>query len=518
MDPRSDLTDTPVETTRMDPPPVGIPLRSTVRVVEAAQHPRAYQEVLPPLIAAWEKGTWLASPNGGLSWVLLACFVFYNCCQLLRHLRKGVPGMETSTKVAKLSEAAAKVVEAPSAPVPDQGPTPDMETKTDDDQGDGPAVEAAPPEEPAPTTSPSCQEPVRTDATPGSKESLQEVKMWVEDSAHSAASRNKEHLAEALAELRHILDSSIYSQPRLEAAMREAFEPLQATLTPSLNGLKSTLGPYPEHGVDIRPLREVILGAEDLALRALKEVEDSTWDQNGRLNAIGTQVGTVGTDLSKGLQHAHRKLDSIHTALGNRPGNSSDGGGNTDVTTILVAVKDLQTEMKALNQNMEQLQTKVQYVEGRMETALTKLVVVEQSTNKLAAARPKAPPPSSPAPTLPTEEAPLPPPAQPPGQWQPPSTGPMANTSARPTSIPAPAVRSAPHVQLVQAGTPGLQTHGGLPMTAPVPQVTQPAQQMQQQVSPAVQGGMSGSQTGEMVNLLWNGQIFPVPAAAVHQG
>ncbi|CAE7837759.1 unnamed protein product [Symbiodinium sp. CCMP2592] len=548
MDLHNVFEDTPGDAFGTDRPPAGVPLRSTARVVETAQHSLGHQDVPLPLIVMWERGMWLANPNGGLSWVLLACFVLYNCCQLLRHLRKGVLGMETTTTVARLSEAASRAKEAldaPTAPLLAHELAPDMETKEGESQDTGPVVEAgveaAPQEEPPSASSPPCQEPVvenvteepkdrapdltavEVEALRELKESLQDVKMWVEDSAHSAASRNKEHLTEALAELRRILDSSIYSQPRLEAAMRDAFGPLQATLTPSLNGLKSTLGPYPEHGADIRSLRDVTLAVEDFASKALKAVEDTAWDQNGRLNAIGTQVGTVGSDLQKGLQHAHRKLDSIHSALGTRPGHSSDGGGSTDVTTILVAVKDLQTEMKALNQNMEQLQTKVQYVEGRMETALTKLVVVEQSTNKLAAARPKAPPPNVPAPTLPTEEAPLPPPTQPPGQWQPPATmptGPLANTPTRPTSIPAPSVRLAPHVQLLQTGTPGAQTHVGLPMPAPVPQVTQPITQLQQQVPSAVQGGggVSGTQNGEMVNLVWNGQIFPVPAAAVHQG
>ncbi|CAE7710387.1 unnamed protein product [Symbiodinium sp. CCMP2592] len=494
--------------------PDGVPLRSTVHVVEATRHSPMPSEVSPPLSAMWESGAWIASPSGGLSWVLLACFVLYNCCQLLRHLRKGMPDVEAPKKAVTAPDV--------SPPPPsmgtleaDPGPSQDNEKKPADNKDAGPGTQVGPSEDLAPPSLPSPPSPkddgamdsaaksqeltaVEVEALRELKQSLQDVKMWVEDSAHAAASRTKEHLAATLQELQRVLDDSIYSQPRLEAAMPDAFEPLQAKLMPSLHGIKSTLGPYPEHGADIRALREVILATEDFATRALKAVEDTAWDQNGRLNALGTQVGTIGTDISKGLQHAHRKLDSIHQALGNRPGNSSDGGGNT-----LVSVKDLMAEMKALNQNMEalnqnmeQLQTKVQYVEGRMETALTKLVVVEQSTNRLAAARPKAPPPSS---ALPSEEAPLPPPTQPPGQWQPPSTGPSTTTPARTPSIPAPTMRLAPQVQLLQPGLPGVQAHGGLPMT----QIAQPVQQPVQQ------------QTNEMVNLVWNGQVFPVPAAAV---
>ncbi|CAE6910327.1 unnamed protein product [Symbiodinium sp. CCMP2592] len=363
-------------------------------------------------------------------------------------------------------------LQAPPPPVQTASEVESTEVKhAGEDHGDGPAAKADPLEtssSPTPAPAPETKKddgspglpnlpqdltPVEVEALKELKQSLQEIKLCVDNSTTSAASDSKEHLAATLTELKRILDSSIYSQPRLEAAMRDAFGPLQATVMPALNGLKSTLGPLPEHGADIRAIREVIVNTEDLAQRTLKAVEDSSWDQNGRLNALGTQLGTIGTDLSKGLQHAHRKLDSIHAAMGSRQGGTRDGG--TDYTSILVAVKDLQTEMKAMNQNLEKLQTQVQYVEGRMETALSKLVAVEQSTSKLAATRPKAPPPNTPAPNLPSDEAPLPPPAQPPGQWQPSSASLGATTQARPTSIPAPTMRLAPHAQLLQPGGAG---------------------------------------------------------------
>ncbi|CAE7244246.1 unnamed protein product [Symbiodinium sp. CCMP2592] len=491
--------------------PVGVPLRSTARVVHADSHQPVVEQ---PHADAWEKGAWLLSPNGGLSWVLLVCFVIYNCFQLLRHLRKGMPVAEVPADMVtagKKTRTTDESTEPPPAPAPSSSapdPTPaDPQVHTGDkDEVGGPDVQD-PPTQP-------CSSPLATEEVPPGpssppltnvevealrelRQSLQDVKMWVEDSSHAAADRNKEHLAATLTELKRLLDGSIYSQPRLEAAMRDAFEPLQATVVPTLTGLKSTLGPLPEHGADIRALREVILSIEDIATRALKGVEDSSWDQNGRLNAIGNQIGTVGTDVGKGLQHAHRKLDSIHAALGSKPAGSTDGG--TDFTSILVAVKDLQTEMKAMNQNMEKLQTQVQYLEGRMETALSKLVVVEQSTNKLAAARPNAPPPSSPAPNMPAEEAPLPPPSQPPGQWQAPVTGPSVGpcmpAATRTASVSAPTMRLAPHVQLLQ----------------PTPQVPHNAPTMPQ-------GSGHNQPVNEMVNLVWNGQVFPVPAAAVQHG
>ena len=101
----------------------------------------------------------------------------------------------------------------------------------------------------APLTSPPAKTPeAKNDATSNLgeyKRALQDVRLWVDDAAHAAASRGKDHLAEALKETKRVLDEKMLTSADVEKAMREAFAPLRDKLLPTLAGLKNTLGPLP---------------------------------------------------------------------------------------------------------------------------------------------------------------------------------------------------------------------------------------------------------------------------------
>ena len=100
----------------------------------------------------------------------------------------------------------------------------------------------------APLTSPPAKTPeAKNDATSNLgeyKRALQDVRLWVDDAAHAAASRGKDHLAEALKETKRVLDEKMLTSADVEKAMREAFAPLRDKLLPTLAGLKTLWGHY----------------------------------------------------------------------------------------------------------------------------------------------------------------------------------------------------------------------------------------------------------------------------------
>ena len=91
------------------------------------------------------------------------------------------------------------------------------------------------------------------------------------------------------------------------------------------------------------------------------------------------------------------------------------------------------------SQSTEALTLRVDSVTESIGTLSTRIQSMQTLLDKMAAARPKAPPPSFPAPDLPAAEAAGPPPHQPPGSWhtssQTPGTSP-ANPSPAPQGLP----------------------------------------------------------------------------------
>ena len=98
----------------------------------------------------------------------------------------------------------------------------------------------------------------------------------MDDAAHAAASRNKEHLAE----IKKVLCEDSVTAKGLDAAMKEELNPLSEKLLPTLAGLKLMLGPFSEHGAQLRSVRDLVLVA-DLCHKSIKTTEDSSWDING---------------------------------------------------------------------------------------------------------------------------------------------------------------------------------------------------------------------------------------------
>ena len=98
------------------------------------------------------------------------------------------------------------------------------------------------------------------------KRALQDVRLWVDDAAHAAASRGKDHLAEVVKETKKVLDEKMLTMADVEKAMREAFAPLRDKLLPT------TLGPLPEAGGAGRTIRDVLLATEEHAAKGHKRL------------------------------------------------------------------------------------------------------------------------------------------------------------------------------------------------------------------------------------------------------
>ena len=485
-------------------------------------------QVLPPQSDPrldWAQvGPFLLSPHGGLPWLLLVMFLGYNLWQWVRYLRMAEKPMATTGGPPTTAEVGAGMMPPPgsgSKTAPTKATPASSETKTgegagklDDTTGaDGlpplipvpgpPQVPPAPPTATmpqAPSTSPPAKAPETKNDTGNLgeyKRALQDVRLWVDDAAHAAASRGKDHLAEVVKETKRLLDEKMLTMADVEKAMREAFAPLRDKLLPTLAGLKNTLGPLPEAGGAGRTIRDVLLATEEHATKGHKAVEDAAWDSNGRLNTLGTQVANMQTDLCNRIMNTQRKVDNLGQNVqswGSAPTGATEG----DITKILCQLREYQDEIKYQTTQVDALATRVLGLEGSLENVASKLAAVEGTLSKMAAARPKAPPPSMPAPCLPADVGPGPAPSVPPGQWGP---CPDRSTDAGP---PTTSLRLPPNVQVLQqhqqAG-PSRQ----IPTSLPVPQQPGPGH------PPA------GAHGQNLVTIVYEGQSYSVPSAFLQQ-
>ncbi|OLQ10011.1 hypothetical protein AK812_SmicGene6302 [Symbiodinium microadriaticum] len=109
------------------------------------------------------------------------------------------------------------------------------------------------------------------------------------------------------------------------------------------------------------------------------------------------------------------------------------------VTKCLCQLREVQDELSRSSQSTEALTQRVDSITESIGTLSTRIQSMQTLLDKMAAARPKAPPPAFPAPDLPAAEAAGPPPHQPPGSWhtssQPPSMA-AANPSPAPQGLP----------------------------------------------------------------------------------
>ena len=77
-------------------------------------------------------------------------------------------------------------------------------------------------------------------------------------------------------------------------------------------------------------------------------------------------------------------------------GSTSTGATDGDITKILCQLREYQDEIKYQTTQVDALATRVLGLEGSLESVASKLAAVEGTLSKMAAARPKAPPPSMP--------------------------------------------------------------------------------------------------------------------------
>ena len=77
-------------------------------------------------------------------------------------------------------------------------------------------------------------------------------------------------------------------------------------------------------------------------------------------------------------------------------GSTSTGATDGDITKILCQLREYQDEIKYQTTQVDALATSVLGLEGSLESVASKLAAVEGTLSKMAAARPKAPPPSMP--------------------------------------------------------------------------------------------------------------------------
>ena len=276
-----------------------------------------------------------------------------------------------------------KSAQAKAIPVSSAAKTGDGSGKQDDATGtDGlpplipvpgpPEVPPAPPTATmpqAPLTSPPAKIPeAKNDATSNlgeCKRALQDVRIWVDDAAHAAASRGKDHLAEALKETKRVLEEKMLTSADVEKAMREA---LCRSVRSSSQPLKNTLGPLPEAGGAGRTIRDVLLATEEYAAKGQKATEDAAWDSNGRLNTLGTQVANMQTDLCNRIMNTPRKVDNLGQNVqswGAAPTGATDGDG--DITKILCQLREYQDEIKYQTTQVDALATRVLGLEGSLE-------------------------------------------------------------------------------------------------------------------------------------------------------
>ena len=481
-------------------------------------------QVLPPQSDPrldWAQvGPFLLSPQGGLPWLPLVMFLGYNLWQCVRDLRKAEKPKATTGGPPTTAEAGAgmmtppgsgdKTAPAKATPASSEAKTGEGAGKPDDTTGVGglpplipvpgpPQVPPAPPTATmpqAPLTSPPAKAPETKNDTGNLgeyKRALQDVRLWVDDAAHAAASRGKDHLAEALKETKRVLDEKMLTLADVEKTMREACAPLRDKLLPTLAGLKNTLGPLPEAGGAGRTIRDVLLATEEYAAKGQKATEDAAWDSTGRLNTLGTQVANMQTDLCNRIMNTQRKVDNLGQNVqswGSAPTGATEG----DITKILCQLREYQDEIKYQTTQVDALATRVLGLEGSLENVASKLAAVEGTLSKMAVAKPKAPPPLMPAPCLPADVGPGPAPSVPPGQWGP---CPDRSTDAGP---PTTSLRLPPNVQVLQqhqqAG-PSRQMPTSLPVT--------------QQPGPG--HPPAGAHGQNLVTIVYEGQSYSVPSA-----
>ena len=204
----------------------------------------------------------------------------------------------------------------------------------------------------------------------------------------------------------------------------------QATTTPPTT---TDLGPTLDAA--LKPLSETLSTIDSTTAGSSRDLSNHIWESGGRHQAMETTLSGVHgmvRDLQNRVGTTQRKLDDWVKSWSDSAGTMDDSPG---VLKCLCQLKEVQDELSRSSQCTEALTLRVDSVTESIGTISTRVQNMQTLLDKMAAARPKAPPPAFPAPDIPAAEAAGPPPHQPPGSWH---TSPQLPGAASANPSPAP--------------------------------------------------------------------------------
>ena len=225
-----------------------------------------------------------------------------------------------------------------SPPPPDTQPTPVAATPRDQNQATTPTDTPAPPELKA-----------FTDA-------LKDVKAYIDDKS------------KVLLEVKNLLET----------------KGTQATTSAPTTDLGPTLD------AALKPLSETLSTIDSTTAGSSRDLSNHIWECGGRHQAMdGTLSGVPGMvrDLQNRVGTTQRKLDDWSDSTGTM----DDSPG---VTKCLCQLREVQDELSRSSQSTEALTQRVDSITESIGTLSTRIQSMQTLLDKMAAARPKAPPPT----------------------------------------------------------------------------------------------------------------------------
>ena len=170
----------------------------------------------------------------------------------------------------------------------------------------------------------------------------------------------------------------------------------------------------------LKPLSESLSTIDSTTAGAARDLSNHIWESGGRHQAMETTLSGVHgmvRDLQNRVGTTQRKLDDWVKSWSDSSGTTVDD--SPGVVKCLCQLREHQDELARYNQANEALSSKVDSVAEAVGVIATRVQNMQTLLDKMAAARPKAPPPAFPAPDIPASESAGPPPHQPPGSWHP---------------------------------------------------------------------------------------------------
>ena len=229
----------------------------------------------------------------------------------------------------------------------------------------------------------------------------------------------------------------------------------------------------------LKPLCETLSTIDSTTAGSSRDLSNHVWECGGRHQATDGTLSAIHNmvrDLQNRVGTTQRKLDDWVKSWSDSTGTMDDPPG---VTKCLCQLREVQDELSRSNQSTEALTQKVDSVTESIGSLSTRVQSMQTLLDKMAAARPKAPPPAFPAPDLPAAEAAGPPPHQPPGSWHAPSQ-PPGMTTAAPSPAPQGLPLTTPPAYIPSVGGPIQATPTatpGVPAGANVINLNPPTQQ-----------------------------------------